>query len=208
VTAKNIKKTLYNKTRKARYFIIDLIIKFLGPKFIQRPVFAIRIPDIPRPMVEAVKEKFGRKKLLGIEIGVAYGENAENILSLLNIKKLYLIDPYQPYTDPKCQDPRKILPQVKKSLARNNTVFIIKKSSEAINDVPEVDFVYIDGNHNYEFVKQDIELYYDKVRPGGIIGGHDFSAECLGVCKAVMEFAQKKNLKLNGRKEDWWIIKP
>lgn len=201
-------KTLYNKTRKIRYSIIDLMIKLIAPKFIQRPAFAIRVPTIPRPMTEAVKEKFGRKELTGIEIGVAFGENAENILSLLNIKKLYLIDPYETYADPKRQNLRPWLQQTRERLAGSKAVFIIKKSSEAINDVPEVDFVYIDGNHNYENVKQDIELYYDKVKSGGIIGGHDFGTEKLGVSKAVMEFATRKNLKLNGKILDWWMIKP
>jgi hypothetical protein len=37
-----------------------------------------------------------------------------------------------------------------------------------------VDFIYIDGNHSYESVKQDIELYLPKLKKGGIIAGHDY----------------------------------
>jgi hypothetical protein len=36
-------------------------------------------------------------------------------------------------------------------------------------------FVYLDGNHTYEAVRQDIHCWYRKVKPGGIIGGHDYS---------------------------------
>jgi hypothetical protein len=36
-------------------------------------------------------------------------------------------------------------------------------------------FVYIDGNHYFEGVSQDIQLYWPKVMPGGIIAGHDFT---------------------------------
>ncbi|MEP1930273.1 MAG: class I SAM-dependent methyltransferase, partial [Roseibium sp.] len=36
------------------------------------------------------------------------------------------------------------------------------------------DWVYIDGNHLYDFVKEDIEICFRKVRSGGIIAGDDF----------------------------------
>ena len=37
-----------------------------------------------------------------------------------------------------------------------------------------LDFVYIDANHAYEFVKEDIELWYPKVKSGGYVMGHDY----------------------------------
>lgn len=37
-----------------------------------------------------------------------------------------------------------------------------------------LDFVYIDGAHDYDSVKRDIELYLPKVKKGGYIGGHDY----------------------------------
>jgi predicted O-methyltransferase YrrM len=37
-----------------------------------------------------------------------------------------------------------------------------------------LDFVYIDGDHGYEAVINDITNYSSKVRPGGIIAGHDY----------------------------------
>ena len=37
-----------------------------------------------------------------------------------------------------------------------------------------LDFVYIDANHRYDNVKQDIEIWYPKVRQGGILAGHDY----------------------------------
>ena len=50
------------------------------------------------------------------------------------------------------------------------------------------DFIYIDGNHNYEFIKQDIELWWPKVKVGGYFGGHDYSNLALeGVKRAVEE---------------------
>ena len=37
-----------------------------------------------------------------------------------------------------------------------------------------LDLVYIDGNHAYEWVKEDIELWWPKLRKGGVLTGHDY----------------------------------
>lgn len=127
------------------------------------------------------------------------------------MKKLYLIDPYSPYYESgKLVNISDVFPKTKKRLKKfeEKIEFIRKKSSEAIDDVSDnLDFVYIDGNHAYEFVKKDIEYYYPKVREGGIIGGHDFCVQNIGVCKAVLEFVRKNDLKLYGKNTDWWVLK-
>jgi len=38
-----------------------------------------------------------------------------------------------------------------------------------------LDFLFIDGNHMYEFVKMDFEMYSPLVRKGGIIAFHDIA---------------------------------
>lgn len=202
-----MKKTIYDKTRQMRYWIIDTVMKLLAPNLglMRRP------RNVVRPMIAEVKRRFGDQSLTGIEIGVWAGENAENMLKVLKIKKLYLIDPYIPYalhSDPvHMRKPMQVLAEAKQRAERENTEFIIKKSVDAVNDVPEVDFIYIDGDHSYEAVKQDIELYYPKARLA--IGGHNFQGEHLGLCRAVIEFAQNNNLnlKLRAQTPDWWIIK-
>ena len=49
-------------------------------------------------------------------------------------------------------------------------------SMDAVRDVPKesLDFVYIDGNHMFDFVMQDIIEWSKRVRPGGIVSGHDY----------------------------------
>ena len=47
------------------------------------------------------------------------------------------------------------------------------------------DFVFIDADHKYESVKQDIEDWYPKVRKGGILAGHDYAQSQHGIRKAV-----------------------
>jgi len=39
-----------------------------------------------------------------------------------------------------------------------------------------VDFVFIDANHTYDFVKADVLAWLPKIKPGGIIAGHDYNA--------------------------------
>ncbi len=88
-----------------------------------------------------------------------------------------------------------------------NKVFFIKKfSDDAVNDIPkDMDFIYIDGNHDWEYVKSDIENYFKKVRIGGILAGHDINIP--DVLKAVIEFTNKHKLKFVIMKDDWVISK-
>lgn len=50
------------------------------------------------------------------------------------------------------------------------------------------DFIFIDADHEYESVLADLEAWFPKLKPGGIIGGHDWSNEFPGVERAVREF--------------------
>lgn len=59
----------------------------------------------------------------------------------------------------------------------------------------ELDFVYIDGNHRYEFVKADLEAYAPKVRSGGLLAGDDYGVRGWwedGVTMAVDEFVRSR----------------
>jgi len=160
----------------------------------------------PRPYLQFMKYHFNGAEISGIEIGVWKGDNAKMILDTLNIKKLYLIDPY---IGNKRQNDKAIALK-KLKLYEDKCNFIFKKSSEAIFEIPSnLDFIYIDGNHDYDFVKNDINLYFNKIRKGGIIAGHDF--DIYDVARAVVEFATKKvshsSIQLAGYPVDWWFIK-
>lgn len=153
-----------------------------------------------RPMIRFV-QNLGRKDLVGVEVGVAEGYNARIILKHLPLKKLYLVDPYK--EEPKAYS--EAWENLKRFMVHE---FVMYPSERAATTVPnDLDFVYIDGNHEYEYVKQDVELWYPKVRIGGVIGGHDFNICFTGVCRAVTEFAAKNNLKLQGNLDDWFIVK-
>lgn len=69
------------------------------------------------------------------------------------------------------------------------------------------DIVFIDALHDYEHVKQDIELWWPKVRSGGILASHDFNHKWPGVERA---FADSFNLMQVGVGPDSvaFVVKP
>jgi len=142
-----------------------------------------------------------KQNMIGVEIGVHRASNAENFLNGLDIKKLYLVDIF---------DNHFIEQLARKNLKKYDpkTVFIKDTSENAVKDIPaNLDFVYIDGNHKYRFVKKDIELYYPKVCNGGVIGGHDINT--LSVFVSCILFALKKRLisSFHILNPDWWVVK-
>jgi len=171
-----------------------------------------------RGMIQFLRKNYNGQELVGVEIGTFGGDNAVNMLNLLKIKKLFLIDPYmecRPMFKFSQDEWDNIYAKAKRKvrlhdLSSERVVFIRKCSDKAVGDIPhDLDFVYIDGDHSREAVKLDIQLYYPKVKYGGVIGGHDYDAIFPSVCKVVNEFVEKENLILFGQHEgsDWWVVK-
>jgi len=171
-----------------------------------------------RPVTKYIKDNYDiSKPLVGVEIGVKSGTNSISILESLPIEKLYLIDPFDFYKrqgfiqkEEKIFDKR-MEPYVDK------VVVIKEKSIDAIDRIPdELDFIYIDGCHDLNIVKDDIRVYYPKVKKGGIFGGHDYTQKP-GVFRAVNRFVKEYNYELhkemsyfptvNKGATDWWVIK-
>lgn len=72
------------------------------------------------------------------------------------------------------------------------------------------DFVYIDGNHLYEFVKQDLELFYSKIKNGGFIVGDDYGVNGWwndGITKAVNEFVETNLLILSVKNNQFRMLR-
>ena len=57
-----------------------------------------------------------------------------------------------------------------------------------------LDFVYIDGEHSYEAVSDDIACWWPKVKSGGVMAGYDYNETNPGTKQAVNEFAKGNNL--------------
>jgi hypothetical protein len=68
------------------------------------------------------------------------------------------------------------------------TIHSMRTSEASFLVEPEsLDFVFVDASHKYGCVRNDIRLWWPKVRKGGWFGGHDYSVEYPGVLNAVNE---------------------
>ena len=117
-----------------------------------------------------------------VEIGSHRGESALVISSLPFINKLTCVDIHE-------------YPELKERLKEKidaNTVDFIQASSIEYADTVEnnsIDFVYIDAEHDYDSVKQDLSVWFPKVKIGGFLAGHDYNKEQFpGLVKAVCDF--------------------
>ncbi len=147
---------------------------------------------------------------LGAEIGVYKGGFSSRILRVARPRELHLIDPwkYEPgpayrrswYGGRLGEGQERMDRLYRQVCARFSTdtkggrVHIHRCTSlEAARVFPDAffDWVYIDGNHLYEFVRQDLESYLPKLKPGGLIAGDDYGVRGWwenGVQRAVDEF--------------------
>lgn len=77
-----------------------------------------------------------------------------------------------------------------------------------------LDCVYIDANHAYEAVLNDMDAWYPKVKPGGIFAGHDYGNDIgfphfCQVKGAVDRWATEHRLIFTySRCNSWWMVKP
>lgn len=138
----------------------------------------------------------GKKDLIGIEIGSYAGESAEMFVKSGAFKQLYCIDPWEMNYDPSdCTGDEGLLEAEKAFDARfKDSPVVVKikdKSEDAVSMFRNetIDFIYIDGNHQYESVKRDLELYVPKIKLRGIIAGHDYGGPTTpGATLAINEY--------------------
>jgi predicted O-methyltransferase YrrM len=127
------------------------------------------------------------------EVGVLYGDTSFHLLNEIPHLNLYPIDPYLPYDEPDrtLLHMTKFESDAKRKLSIFGSRSILMKQTSvdaapAITDA-SLDFVFIDAQHTYEAMKEDIATWVPKVRQGGLITGHDYRWD--GVNRAVNEFA-------------------
>lgn len=69
-----------------------------------------------------------------------------------------------------------------------------------------VDVVFIDANHSYEAVRDDLRAWWPKIKKGGIMTGHDyFNPPPDGVKQAVDEFFQLLDLSVQIKEGCWYV---
>jgi hypothetical protein len=163
-----------------------------------RPVLPHRL-DLPLLL--------NRRRLLGcgVEIGVKGGEYSQLLLKTWRGRHLISVDPWleaptEEYVDIANVHQAKHDDYYQQTLGRlrpfgdRSTVWRMM-GGDAAERIPDhcLDFAYLDARHDYEAVMQDLEEWIPKVRPGGVLAGHDyidgdFEEGAFGVKSAVDEF--------------------
>lgn len=154
----------------------------------------------------------------GVEVGVAEGTFSRYLIDHNPKLKMYLVDSYPAYTGGggdfytqfvQDQVKARALEAMKPYVDEGRAVWIMKDSITASFEFlnKSVDFVFIDADHCYEAMREDLKAWYPKVRDGGLLSGHDYNLG--GVRMAVDEFRKNRHLgKLThiGGSADVWFI--
>ena len=156
-------------------------------------VIADLIKDIPEPV--------------GVEVGVLTGRNLFYLLNNVPDLTMVGVDPYVPFDggDTNSKYSKKILDDMYSSVkqkAEKHNCSILRMSSEVAVDYfkdNSIDFVFLDGNHKYDYVVQDINNWLPKIRKGGYLIGHDWQHHTLGdeVERAVCSVLPRDKVKLD-----------
>jgi hypothetical protein len=122
-------------------------------------------------------------KGVGAEVGVYRGDLSKEILRLWDNGTMFLIDIWRKvgkeYTDFCNNDEQlgymmEVCEVIKGKEDRANLIRATSETASTLFQNESLDFVYIDANHSYEHVKKDLELWFPKVKKGGVFAGHDY----------------------------------
>jgi len=136
--------------------------------------------------------------LVGVEIGTGFGESSTIFTSFPYVHFLHTCDVVN-------RNPERIKALIKTNKLHFHLGDSIRLSEEFDNN--SLDFVYIDGNHSYEDSLKDYYYWFNKIKPGGIIGGHDYVDVWPGVVQAVDELCFKYKLQIKKYRDHSWSAK-
>lgn len=147
-----------------------------GADFASKP---IEIPDTNRESLARLFHVLGFQ--VGVEIGVERGHYSEMLCQQNPGVRLSCVDAwkaYRGYRDHVSQTKLDgFYAEAQTRLASYPRATLVRKfSAEAAHDFADgsLDFVYIDAAHDLASVVSDLQAWGRKVRPGGIIAGHDY----------------------------------
>jgi SAM-dependent methyltransferase len=170
------------------------------PRFDLKEVHISHLKVLPNRGV--LLEKMPKNGIVA-ELGVNKGEFSEKILEITQPKKFHLVDIWgseryhlglRKGIESKFQD----------LIASDKLVINQGLSTDMVFEFPDsyFDWIYIDTDHSYEVTKAELQSYKNKIKPGGIIAGHDYAlgnwGKILryGVMEAVHEFCVTENWEI------------
>jgi hypothetical protein len=162
-----------------------------------------KLPKLRSRHINNLRVVTTRSKLLTLlpsngivgEVGVDEGKYSEKILTLSKPKRLHLIDAWgsKRFGDVKLNEVQR---RFRAEIECGQVVINRGLSWDELEKFPDeyFDWVYLDTSHSYEDTTRELEISRLKVKPCGLIGGHDYTTGNIklplkyGVIQAVNEF--------------------
>lgn len=155
---------------------------------------------------------------VGAEIGLWKADFAMKLLNASDTLTWYGVDPYRTFgrkaRDQKTWDGIYQRVAGKMKPYSDRFTLVRETSVKGADMVPDgLDIVFIDGNHDYENVLEDITVWEKKLKPGGILSGHDYFVPKDNIRKAVNKYtkAHRRKLQTDNSFDErcgvfWWTI--
>lgn len=159
---------------------LDYLLKRFGMKGYPRRM-PVEVPGVGRSDLARIFGALGFRE--GVEVGVKEGDYSVELLEANPNLHLRSVDPWlvrDGYRDRRGQEvfdgyeakARERLADFgqRSTVIKGFSVDVARSLSDA-----SLDFVYIDGHHSFQAATNDIAEWLPKIRPGGIISGHDYA---------------------------------
>ena len=154
------------------------------------------------PVITDILKNINAKK--GVEIGVFKGQFTKQLLENWD-GTMYMIDPWRALGDEyiDASNHKEHTDAYEQTMGNiqgyENRAFMLRGLGEELVNIFEdnsLDFVYIDGNHAYDYVVQDMKLWWPKLKKGGLFAGHDYLGTEWGDVD-LMENGKDKHIWMN-----------
>lgn len=158
----------------------------------------------------------------GVEVGCAFGQFASRVLSQWTGQRYFMVDPWENLPKEEYPEDHEHVDyedwfKCCSKLAEDDkrVTLLRKRSLEAVSEfkTASLDWVYLDGNHDYRFVMEDLDAWFPKIIRGGLICGHDFyntkeGGHWCAVADAVLRWMKEHNTVFTVTPcTSWWAIK-
>ena len=155
--------------------------------------------------------------VIGAEIGVFAGKTSLRLLRREDLV-LYMVDNWKPFKvdgfvatkEMQERNYKTALDNV--AFANGRAKIMVSDSVDAAKNIlnDSLDFVFIDANHNYQSVSEDIETWYPKLKKGALLCGHDYGNNefdyGMEVIRAVHDAASRHEWKVEAGEDFTWFV--
>lgn len=147
-------------------------------------------------LLDMIKECITEKDFV-VEVGCFSGVSSR--IFALECRELHCVDPY---SWPAVFEAEKMFESMMPDYPNIKKIKLTSVNASKLYEDHSVDFIYIDADHTYHAVLEDINSWVSKVKNGGYLGGHDIYID--DVKRAVEEIFGKEYKTYS---DTSWVVK-